>query len=323
LIAALVLTMRQAEGAVAPLTAVSSLYKADPGPWTVTVRDEDWMDIKRNRAVPVRIYLPSKLDDRTPRPVIIFSHGWGGSRTSYSYFTQHLASWGYLVIAPTHVGSDSASIAFGRQTITLPGGLKRETLMQSVQDPANLRNRPQDISFVIDQLSRQGDLASAADLTRIGVAGHSFGAYTAMVIGGMLVDSPDGKKRSLRDPRVKAVLPMSPEGSGLMGITLGAWDQFAVPVLFMTGTHDYGLGLRAQTWRDEPFKSIHTVPTWLVTIVGGNHLTFARPAGHAPLIQSVSVAFFDAQLLRDSKATSWINEFFLSKHAECNVDRKE
>jgi predicted dienelactone hydrolase len=227
-----------------------------------------------------------------------------------------------LVISPTHAGSDTASIAFRTQPPSQTGP-KRETLMQSINDPDNLRNRPRDISFVIDELFRRSDLSKIADLNHIGVAGHSFGAFTAMAIGGMLVDLSEGKKQSLRDPRVKAVLPMSPEGPGTMGISPGAWDQFAVPVLFFTGTKDYGVTERSATWRDDPFKSIHTVPEWMVTIVDGTHMTFAIPGSSSPLIRSVGTAFFDAKVLDDPKAVEWMNGFFAAKHDDCIVDHKE
>jgi predicted dienelactone hydrolase len=307
----------------APSNAVA-LYRSQPGPWTVTYHDEDWFDSVRKRPVPVRIYIPTRPGEIQQRPVVIFSHGWGGSRKGYGYFAQHLASWGYLVIAPTHVGSDTDSIALRTPQLPLAEtGPKRETLMQSIQDPSNLRNRPRDISFVIDQLSRIPELSRIADLNRIGVAGHSFGAYTAMAVGGMRVDLPDGRGQSFRDPRVRAVLPMSPEGSGLMGIRPNAWDAFAAPVLFLTGTHDYGPGLRAASWREEPFRAVHTVRSWLVTLIGANHLTFVMPRpSQGSLVESLSVAFFDAQLRQDAEAQRWMTEFFSIRHSDCIADHK-
>ena len=312
---------------LAPILAAAAtqpvaLYRSDSGPWAVTTHDEDWTDTKRNRPIPVRIYTPSNADTPTPRPVIIISHGWGGSRTTYRYFAEHLASYGYLVISPTHKGSDTAAALAGAVSGQTPAAGVRTAMFEGVNDPENLRNRPRDISFVIDEISRQPDLAKLADLNHIGLAGHSFGAYDAMAIGGMTVDLPEGHKTSLRDPRIKAVLPMSPQGSGYLGIKRGAWDSFATPVLFLTGTKDYGSGGLAATWRDEPFEAIHTAPEWIVTIVDGTHMTFARPGTSAPLIDSLGTAFFDANLLGDAKAEDWMTEFFATKHDYCIIDHK-
>jgi predicted dienelactone hydrolase len=143
-----------------------------------------------------------------------------------------------------------------------------------------------------------------------------------MAIGGMTVDLPEGHKTSLRDPRIKAVLPMSPQGTGFLGITPGAWDNFAVPVLFLTGTKDYGSGGRAATWRDEPFEAIHTAPEWIVTIIDATHMTFARPGTNAPLINSLGTAFFDANILDDAKAKDWMTDFVATKRDDCIIDHK-
>src|SRR5262245_26256347 len=37
-----------------------------------------------------------------PFPLVAFSHGRGGIRVQSVYFTVHLASWGYVVVAPDH-----------------------------------------------------------------------------------------------------------------------------------------------------------------------------------------------------------------------------
>ncbi|GAB4183898.1 MAG: hypothetical protein Fur0032_24870 [Terrimicrobiaceae bacterium] len=47
------------------------------------------------------------------------------------------------------------------------------------------------------------------DATRIGVGGHSFGAYTAMLLGGVTADLGGVKARRFADPRVRCILPIS------------------------------------------------------------------------------------------------------------------
>jgi predicted dienelactone hydrolase len=62
-------------------------------------------DTKRKRDIPLKVYYPK---GKTSLPLVIFSHGLGGSCESYSYLGEYWAEHGYVVILPTHAGSDSA-----------------------------------------------------------------------------------------------------------------------------------------------------------------------------------------------------------------------
>lgn len=346
--------------------ATSDLYKSSAGPFDVRTIDETWEDGARNRTVPVRIYVRRVKDaaaapaENAKHPVIIFSHGLGGSRAIYGYFGRHMASHGYIVIAPTHAGSDTAAAVawmrtragrFGTDKKGQDQATKEQQgwLTSSINDPDNLIARPRDISFAIGQIAAHGVLGPIADMDRIGVAGHSFGAYTAMAAGGMTVDLPDirgGRAQSFRDPRVRAVLAMSPQGSGTMGISADAWNAMGVPVLCLTGTHDYGAGGRSAAWRRQAFEAIHNVDDYLITISGAGHMTFSNPdgkagaglagglggmgglgdgggigrgsggKGDAALIQALSTAYFDAYLRGDAEAKAWLIRFCMAKRSD-------
>lgn len=271
-----------------PVAHAQDLYRTQAGPAKVKVEDQVWHDAARGREVPVRIYIPAEptpanADAKAPpatHPFIVFSHGLGGSGRNYQYFGAHMASWGYLVIAPTHHGSDTAALLEWmkghRADDDKQPNPRSGWLQSSINDPDNLKNRPLDISFVIDHALQDAALAPMIDADRIGVGGHSFGAYTAMAVAGMLVDLPGDPDHSFRDPRVKAVLPMSPQGGETMGINAGAWDKVGVPVLFLTGTKDYGNGERAADWRREAFDHIAGVDTYLVVLNGATHMTFGQ-----------------------------------------------
>src|SRR5690606_947506 len=95
-------------------------------------------------------------------PVVVFSHGLGGSREGYRYIAEHLCSHGYIVILPSHAGSDrdalrdfAANRARGERNDAeadepqRDGGPERGWLHAATHDPENLRNRPQDVSFII------------------------------------------------------------------------------------------------------------------------------------------------------------------------------
>src|SRR4051812_27891204 len=80
-------------------------------PYSGTAREveiwrAEWRDVKRDRAVPVKIYYPKEI--AAPCPVVVFSHGLGGSREGYEYLGNYWASRGYVSVHLQHIGSDSA-----------------------------------------------------------------------------------------------------------------------------------------------------------------------------------------------------------------------
>ena len=68
---------------------------AAPAPAAYRSLDWDWLDSTRQRRVPVRLYLPEAAGADAPVPLVVFSHGIGGSRHGYSYLGRHWASQGY------------------------------------------------------------------------------------------------------------------------------------------------------------------------------------------------------------------------------------
>lgn len=254
-------------------------------------------DAKRQREVPIRAWLPQG-DGR--HPVIFFSHGLGESRDSYSYLGEHLARSGFLAIHVTHHGSD-------KELLEKEGIL---AVHRAVRDPQTWVNRPLDVSFVMDLLEasdeRVSQLLPRADLSKIAVAGHSAGAYTALVMGGAVVK---GEARFV-DRRVKALVAMSlPK---LEPIFLeGAYDEIDIPQLHITGTKDRSLFY----WtfprdRRDPFERGRGTPQYLVTLTGAKHETFSNPSrADRPceqrmqaLIAKATVLFLDAHLRGDHTA---------------------
>jgi predicted dienelactone hydrolase len=82
------------------------LYNAKSGKYAVETISFDWHDKARDRDVPVKLHYPKT--GAGPFPVIIFSHGLGGSRDGYEYLGRHWASHGYVSVHLQHKGSDTA-----------------------------------------------------------------------------------------------------------------------------------------------------------------------------------------------------------------------
>jgi pimeloyl-ACP methyl ester carboxylesterase len=191
--------------------------------------DFAWTDVARAREVPARLYLPESAQPGSPVPLVVFSHGLGGSRFGYSYLGRHWASLGIASLHVQHEGSDRA-VWFGNIF----------KLMSNLQNAASEQNavaRAKDVSFAISQLLGDSAYAASLDRTQIAVAGHSYGANTAMLIGGATV-LRDGKPLTLRDDRVKALVLISAPPFAGEGDMAEILKPMAIPTLHVTGTDD-------------------------------------------------------------------------------------
>ena len=84
--------------------AVPYVPAETPGSYRVAEWTGEWRDASRDRTIPVRIYYPAQGSG--PFPVIVFSHGLGGSRDGYRYLGERWASRGYVSVHLQHPGSD-------------------------------------------------------------------------------------------------------------------------------------------------------------------------------------------------------------------------
>jgi len=304
--------MKLSHGLVAVLLLVNSAqaaanYKSQPGPFTVDTLRLEWQDTKRDRKVPAKIYFPK--GGTSPCPVIVFSHGLGGTRDGYEYLGRHWASHGYVSIHLQHHGSDDA---------TWRGADNRlESMRSATMSVQNSLNRPLDVTFAIDQLtkinSETGPLNGRLDLTHIGISGHSYGAFTTMAVAGQGF-GPGG--RSLADSRVKAAIAMSTPGPRRPPER--NYDPIKIPILHLTGTADDSpIGDTKAAERRGPFDSIQHAPQWLITFESGDHMIFAGRSAKLSATQSAAMldvilqsttAFWDACLRDEATAKRWLNE---------------
>lgn len=245
--------------------------------------------------MPVRIYSPATVTNRLP--LIVFSHGLGGTREGYRYLGEAWAARGYLVAHVQHPGSD-ISIFNGP-------GTPHEKALRAVANLEHSHNRPRDISFVLDQLA--GD--PRVNTNAIGVAGHSFGAHTAMALIGMTVEG-----QSHRDPRVKAALTMSVPRP----VNPAALAAVNTPCLHLTGTHDDSpIFPHMAVDRAYCFHHTNAGDQWLLVLENAHHFTFSdnpvwagqrieRDPAHQPYIVELGANFFAAYLTGNDAAKSWL-----------------
>jgi predicted dienelactone hydrolase len=295
-------------------------YKKPPPPFAVKTVLLDWNDPARDRDVPVKIYYPDV--SRGTFPVIIFSHGVGGTRDGYAYLGEFWAGFGYVCVHIQHKGSDDA-VWRGSEPGEVISAMRKATVL-----PQNILNRPLDVKFAIDQLeelNKQDPLFKGRlDLNAIGVAGHSFGAFTSLAVAGELFRSSRGATLAWRDPRVKAAIAMSESAPK----NPQQWDQafakIAIPMLHMTGTlDDSPVGESKAGDRRVPFDHIPAVADqYLIVLQGGDHMVFSgrvqsneamagtgNPAMDPTfqvLIQQSTTAFWDAYLKDDEGARKWL-----------------
>ena len=289
-------------------------YRLQDGPFAVTeVGDIVLHDAKRNKDLHVRIFYPNSTG---PFPVIVFSHGAGGSQTCCDSLTRHWATYGYVAIQPTHDDSAAVRRNSGEENIRV-----MEAAREALKNPALWQSRPQDISFVLDSLpileKRIPPLAGKMDATRIGVGGHSMGSYTAEAIAGALVDLPGHAATSFADPRVKAVLCLSPQGPGQFGLTDHSFDTIKLAFLGITGSLDSLGPVSSPAWHKTPFERSQSGDKFHVFIDGANHMSFIsarmlsaarRSQGEAILsyTNSASLAFWDAYLKASTAARRYL-----------------
>jgi dienelactone hydrolase len=282
------------------------------------VHDLDWFDDERERPVPIRLYQPRISSFATPAPLIIFSHGIGGSRLGYSYLGSYWASHGLASLHVQHVGSDR-SIWFGN-----PFNLVSR-LQEAAQEKEALA-RVFDLRFALTQILRD-PLGQAINPNQIIAAGHSYGANTTLLASGARVNR-DNIPVELSDFRIKAAIVISaPRFYGQKSVD-SILQPVRLPTLHITATEDniqipgYFSGYPD---RLAIFEAIGSERKALAVFEGGSHSMFTdrTRSGGAVLNHQVKEATqelsldFIAQVLnnQESGISSWAmrHEAILSK----------
>jgi predicted dienelactone hydrolase len=199
-----------------------------------------------------------------PLPLLLFSHGSGGTRHDLAWLAEYFTRQGYLVAATTHPGNSF-------------GDTDSITTFQ-------VWNRPQDVSYVLEYLLNDPAWSSRIDSRRIGSIGHSMGGYTVLALAGARYDymkarahceGPNrdptcdaapkidrsridytGSADSYLDPRIRAVMAMAPPiGTSVIDESASGIE---IPVFLIAGYKDQ---LVLPTVHAERWNSLITTST--------------------------------------------------------------
>lgn len=293
-----------AQSGAAAYDPMSVSSAAPSAPLDLTVHDAT-----RHRDIPVRVYLPAT---NAPAPVVLFSHGLGGSREGYAYLGQHWSAHGLVTVALQHPGSDDA---VWKQAAPA----QRLAALKSAASIRNALLRMKDVPAVLDQLTQWNQtpghpLAGRLDMAHVGMSGHSFGAITTQAVSGQT--DVTGQTR-FTDARIRAALPMSPS-SPPPARNAAPFDKVAIPWLLMTGTHDQGMvGEATPATRQAVFTALPPGHKYGLVLDGAEHSAFSdrplpgdtqpRNPNHYRVILGLSTAFWDAYLRDDAQARAWLD----------------
>lgn len=193
------------------------------------------------------------------RPLILLSHGFGGSASDLAWLGTALAAHGFIAVAVNHPGNNALEA-------------------YTVEGYALMWLRAVDLGAVVDAVLDDKTFGSRIDSARIGAAGHSLGGYTVVAAAGGITDpariqafcrspaadslcappsdisdmrqkslarlssDPDFRQRysaagnSYRDARIRAVFAMAP-GLGPV-FTPESLGKVSIPVAIVSGGAD-------------------------------------------------------------------------------------
>jgi dienelactone hydrolase len=283
-------------GLTLPLAGAASRALADaPGPeagaFEIATADRmNLVDTDRGRTIATRAFYPAKPGKY---PLIVFSHGFGGSLNTFNNTGKVWASHGYVVLHPSH--SDSmllpdpkvppADAEVMRRYLATRGQTRDRDLQTAfvklLDDPFFIDSRLRDVGFLLHALKdpKAGldpAVLERADTARLGMSGHSFGGYTTLVLAG-----------SKLSPAPAAPIPtgftsfigMSGQGPGRMALNDDSFKGIVKPYMATTGTRDFGAAGETPPWRLKPYDLCPPGRKYAVVVQGFRHSDFDPAPG--------------------------------------------
>jgi predicted dienelactone hydrolase len=289
------------------------------------------------RRVPIKVHAPTTGG---PYPVVVVSHGAGGDWDTHFAQAAELAAGGYVVLCLEHVGSNRERMSQGSRAM--------KNILAMTRDADEVLARPKDVSFAIDRATEwnatDAKLKGRLDLSRIGVMGHSFGAFTTMVACGMrpaldwlvpTVAPGKGLGPDLRDQRVKCGVALSPQGVGEPFFVQESYASLAVPLLGISGTKDDQQAGQPASVRKDAFAFWPQGQHIFVWLANARHSDFTSAGSHGgslpsptrgdvqPVTRIATRAFFDLHLKSDASAAERLRAEGLKPFLRGTIDRVE
>ncbi len=255
------------------------------GPLPVRHRNFVFEDRSRRRRISVDFYHSHQAQG----PLIVLSHGFAADRRFMAYLGEHLASYGFTVVALEHPGSNIdllAKISLNRE----PG---------EVLAAQEFIDRPLDIQFLLNELERRKthwpNTGKLFNTDQVVVVGHSLGGYTALALAGGELDlpalrsfcqksSPIGRSPAdwlqcsaaklpyttlnFRDRRVIQAVALNPVVGHLFGAK--GISKVMAPVMIFSHNHDAVAPILEHQL--QPFREL-TVNKSLIAILGATHMS--------------------------------------------------
>lgn len=279
----------------------------------------------------VDIYLPQ--DQTQPAPLAILTHGVASGRSHFRYLGEHLASHGYIVLIPEHIGSNqeyAAAFLRGELSVDL--------------SPIEFYNRPLDITYLLNKIEKDPEFQGLINWQQVGILGHSFGGNTALSVAGAPINQerinqvcqedrpslnasmllqcrasylPPGDY-NLRDSRIQAVVAVNPVTSSIFGSESMA--KIAIPTMLLGGSEDIVTPFIEE--QAHPFLWLKTPNKYLGVMMGGSHNSTSSEEGAANLpsifigtrpdlarnyLKAMSLAFFEVYLRDRSDYESYLS----------------
>lgn len=245
----------------------------------------------------LRVDLTHPEEHSAALPTVVISPGLGAHRSATRYIETFLAARGYLVVRPTHAGSDWTAVA-----LKTPFGAFTRT---------ELRRRTAELTATVEALE-DGRWGVRPAEGRLCMMGHSFGALTSGLFAGLKASTVD-----VSPPLpVDALIVLSPYGNSFptqrLGIDPHSFGNMIQPTLFVSGTKDdlwtLGKGSRSHL---EPYMKCRACVKSHLLIGGTRHGHFSEVFGWVRrdtriMVNSTITAFLDAHLVGDSRGLSYL-----------------
>ncbi|MBS2010638.1 MAG: alpha/beta fold hydrolase [Cyanobacteria bacterium SZAS TMP-1] len=256
---------------------------AQPGIFAERLRQRQSEETLQLAGLNVAVWRPTS---REKSPLVIFSHGFGGSATQSRFLMQALARDGYLVIAPNHKDARGSG---GPAAQPQSSFRKAEDWSDTTHE-----DRREDIINLLQALHRDPAWDRRIDWSKLALCGHSLGGYTVLGLGGAWP--------SWKIDGVKAIVALSPYCAPYA--LKGALGSLNVPVMYQGGTRDWGItpGIKGPQGAFAKTSS----PAYFVEFDQAGHFAwtnFNRNTDQEELINRYTLAFLD-KYIRGAKSES-------------------